>query len=254
MAYFAWGWPKALLTGATPLDSEAIYVAQASSEYVVAVFNATIQVWSGGQHRVKLGELHRTPEAVAEEGANLRAHWCPQKRVLAVAVSAAVRTRSVHRAAGFGASSTAAVGVFAPPSSPPLLCVPRKRCAACPPQTRPPCAPCRRRHTTTCTSTPSTCPARHCGACRTGRRCGGSICTSPTGGLPWRRLAAVGGRGVLCSAPCKVTPLAVGKAGPVQHTWRAALHSSRCLVLALQPCTPAPCLQHTPGLWPRAHC
>jgi hypothetical protein len=91
---FAYGWPKALNTGATPLDHEAIYCCQASGEYVIAVFTATVQVWSGGQHRLKLGELHRTREQVEEEGANLRAHWCPQKRVLAVAVSGGKRGRA----------------------------------------------------------------------------------------------------------------------------------------------------------------
>lgn len=34
---------------------------------------------------MKLGELRRGEEAVEEEGANACAHWCPQKRVLAVA-------------------------------------------------------------------------------------------------------------------------------------------------------------------------
>lgn len=84
--YFCYGWPKALATGAGPADGEAIAL-WAGGEFIVAVYAGSIQVWSGGQHRLKRGELHRTPEAVEEEGPNLRAHWCPQKRVLAVAVS-----------------------------------------------------------------------------------------------------------------------------------------------------------------------
>ncbi|PRW44970.1 RAB6A-GEF complex partner 1-like isoform A [Chlorella sorokiniana] len=86
--YFSYGWPRSLVTGATAADSEAIYAAQGAGEYIVVVFNATIQIWSGGEHRLKLGELHRTPEALEEEGPNVRAHWCPQKRVLAVATAA----------------------------------------------------------------------------------------------------------------------------------------------------------------------
>lgn len=83
---FCWGWPKALATGTGPLDAEAI-ACFAAGDYVIAVYTASLQVWSGGQHRLKLGELHRSQAQLEEEGANLRAHWCPHKRVLAVAVS-----------------------------------------------------------------------------------------------------------------------------------------------------------------------
>ena len=87
--YFSYGWPKAHSTGTSASlgDAECIYCSQGTGDYVIAVFSSSIQVWSGGQHRVKLGELHRGQEAVEEEGSNLRAHWCPSKRVLAVAVS-----------------------------------------------------------------------------------------------------------------------------------------------------------------------
>ncbi|KAL4448516.1 hypothetical protein ABPG75_005735 [Micractinium tetrahymenae] len=82
-----WGWPKALATGAGPLDAEAVALF-AAGDYVIAVYTASLQVWAGGQHRLKLGELHRNQEQLEEEGPNLRAHWCPQKRVLAVATGA----------------------------------------------------------------------------------------------------------------------------------------------------------------------
>ncbi|KAL4420208.1 hypothetical protein ABPG77_011424, partial [Micractinium sp. CCAP 211/92] len=81
-----WGWPKALSTGAEPLDAEAVALF-AAGDYVIACYTASLQVWSGGQHRLKLGELHRSQEQLEEEGPNLRAHWCPQKRVLAVATA-----------------------------------------------------------------------------------------------------------------------------------------------------------------------
>ncbi len=42
--YFSYGWPRSLVTGATAADSEAVYIAQGAGEYVVVVFNATIQV------------------------------------------------------------------------------------------------------------------------------------------------------------------------------------------------------------------
>ena len=85
--YFSWGFPKALATGAGGADGDAVALAASpAGDYVLAVHAALIQVWAGGQHRVKLGELRRSAEAVVEEGPNTRAHWCPQKRVLAVAV------------------------------------------------------------------------------------------------------------------------------------------------------------------------
>ena len=172
---FAYGWPKALNTGATPLDHEAIYCCQTSGEYVIAVFTATVQVWSSGQHRLKLGELHRTREQVEEEGANVRAHWCPQKRVLAVAVSggrrrglgASWRRWLLQFIGGQAciASSTSAdmrrhrrpaqVAPSCPRSHPPYALPPA------PPLLLPPC----RRHATTCSCTRSTSPARPCGAC-----------------------------------------------------------------------------------------
>lgn len=60
------------------------------------------QIWSGGEHRLKLGELHRTPEAIEEEGPNVRAHWCPQKRVLAVSVSGGGGRERVSAGHGLG--------------------------------------------------------------------------------------------------------------------------------------------------------
>lgn len=87
--YFTYGFPRALNTGVTGADEEAIYCSNTSPEFVIVVFSSTVQVWSGSQHRVKLGETHRSQEQVEEEGPNVRAHWCPQKRVLAVAVSGA---------------------------------------------------------------------------------------------------------------------------------------------------------------------
>lgn len=43
--YFSYGFPKSLLTGATAADAEAVYAAASpAGDYVVLVFNATVQV------------------------------------------------------------------------------------------------------------------------------------------------------------------------------------------------------------------
>lgn len=45
--YFSYGFPKSLLTGAGGADSEAIYAAASpAGDYLVLVFNATVQVRS----------------------------------------------------------------------------------------------------------------------------------------------------------------------------------------------------------------
>lgn len=102
MAYVAFGFPKALKTGlgGSPDDGEAIYASNVTADFVIVVFSSAVQVWSGSQHRVKLGEVLRTKEQLEEEGPNVRAHWCPQKRVLAVAVSVACSKRLPFEAAG----------------------------------------------------------------------------------------------------------------------------------------------------------
>jgi RAB6A-GEF complex partner protein 1 len=85
--YFAYGFPKALITGCQPPDDTDVVYISFNADYMFVVCSASVQVWSGGQHRIKLGELSRSAESLAEEGANVRALWCPSKRVLAVAVS-----------------------------------------------------------------------------------------------------------------------------------------------------------------------
>jgi hypothetical protein len=89
--YCSYGFPRALATGLSGPDEECIYCSQPSPDYVVLVFSSAVQVWSGSQHCAKVGEVRRSGDALAQEGPNLRAHWCPQKRVLAVAVSAAAK-------------------------------------------------------------------------------------------------------------------------------------------------------------------
>lgn len=84
--YFAFGWPRALATasGLGP-TGEAVYLAL-GSEHLVIVYAGAIQVWTGGQHRVKIGELVRSAASLQEEGAHTRAYWCPGRKCLAVLV------------------------------------------------------------------------------------------------------------------------------------------------------------------------
>lgn len=84
--YFSYGLPKALITGCAE-DEELVHLAL-HNDYLLLVSSASVQVWSGGQHHIKLGECKRGAENIEEEGSNIKAHWCPSRRLLAVAVSA----------------------------------------------------------------------------------------------------------------------------------------------------------------------
>lgn len=83
--YFAYGWPKLYATGCSSDDDFVLL--QHCNPHLIAVTRTCVQVWSGGQHRIRLGQ-HSRPEADLEsEGHNVRAFWCPPKSALAVLVS-----------------------------------------------------------------------------------------------------------------------------------------------------------------------
>jgi hypothetical protein len=85
--YFAYGFPKSyrILAG-DKFNEEVVYAAFNGSDNLVLVTSTTIQLWNGGQQKIKLGELVRDEENVEEEGVNSRAWWCPSRRAIAVAV------------------------------------------------------------------------------------------------------------------------------------------------------------------------
>ena len=80
--YFAYGWPKAYNAGVNG-GSRYVFL-HLDQEYFVGVTEVAIQIWSGGQHRVKLGALTRTHEEISEEGTFTKATWF--KHTLAVLV------------------------------------------------------------------------------------------------------------------------------------------------------------------------
>ena len=86
--YFAYGFPKSYRILADDDSSEeVVYASFNGSDNLVVVTSTTIQLWSGGQQKIKLGELIRDEESIEDEGVNIRAWWCPSRRVIAVAVS-----------------------------------------------------------------------------------------------------------------------------------------------------------------------
>jgi hypothetical protein len=53
------------------------------------VSTSRIQLWTGGQHRVKLGTYTRDAESIKAEGLNRKAFWSTSKRSLAIMVGLA---------------------------------------------------------------------------------------------------------------------------------------------------------------------
>lgn len=86
--YFAYGFPKSyrILAGVN-FNDEVVYASFNGSDNLVIVTSTTIQLWNGGQQKIKLGELVRDEDSIEEEGVSIRAWWCPSRRVIAVAVS-----------------------------------------------------------------------------------------------------------------------------------------------------------------------
>ncbi|KAH7624062.1 hypothetical protein Ndes2526B_g01314 [Nannochloris sp. 'desiccata'] len=84
--YFAYGFPKSyrILAGVN-FNDEVVYASFNGSDNLVIVTSTTIQLWNGGQQKIKLGELVRDEDSIEEEGVSIRAWWCPSRRVIAVA-------------------------------------------------------------------------------------------------------------------------------------------------------------------------
>ena len=85
--YFAFGWPKVLNAIGSGANQEDIVYIFLDQDYFVLVSTSSIQLWTGGQHRVKLGTFIRDEASTKSDGLNRRAFWCSSKRSLAVLVS-----------------------------------------------------------------------------------------------------------------------------------------------------------------------
>lgn len=89
---FPFGWPSRLQTPTSSSDpnqqqQETFIYLHADQEYVVAVTETTVSVWSGGAHRVRLGHAALSAADVEGHGAHAAACWSPERGRLAVLVS-----------------------------------------------------------------------------------------------------------------------------------------------------------------------
>jgi len=83
--YFAYGWPKTLAVQSGNAHEDIVQISFVDN-YLVVVSTVCVQIWSGGQHRVRLGQLRRDADSVKSDGLNRQAVWGPSRRLLAVLV------------------------------------------------------------------------------------------------------------------------------------------------------------------------
>lgn len=87
--YFPFGWPSLLQTACPPEHGHCTrptYL-HADQEYVIAVSEASVCVWSGAQARLRLAHLRLSDDDVIEGcGVHTAAYWSPERSRLAVLV------------------------------------------------------------------------------------------------------------------------------------------------------------------------
>lgn len=89
MVYFAYGFPAQYRLSSTQesnRDEEEVVSSQWSTDLLLIVTKRNIHIWSGGQHRVKLGWLERKKEDVGTYGWHKDVAWLPSRKLLAVTV------------------------------------------------------------------------------------------------------------------------------------------------------------------------
>lgn len=92
--YFAYGWPKVLSALDGAVQEDVVYL-HFDADFLLIVSTTSIQLWTGGQHRVKQGQLVRDHASLRAEGLNRKAVWSSNKKLLAVLVGPHEITASI---------------------------------------------------------------------------------------------------------------------------------------------------------------
>ena len=85
MVYFAYGWPRVLEASVSIDKDEQVIYLSFTGDTCIVVFRKSIQLWSTGQHSLKIADFTREESSLERDGLNCNALWCPSKQVLAVA-------------------------------------------------------------------------------------------------------------------------------------------------------------------------
>ncbi|KAF5828401.1 hypothetical protein DUNSADRAFT_17671 [Dunaliella salina] len=89
MPYWPYGWPKTLVCAterSTEVEENWVYVHQ-NHGYLLAISDGSLQLWSAGQHKLRLCCHTRTDQGLQAEGHNLAAFWNGGKGLVAVLTS-----------------------------------------------------------------------------------------------------------------------------------------------------------------------
>jgi hypothetical protein len=84
--YFVYGWPKTLAVKSGTTHEDVVHISF-TDDYLVIVSIRSVEIWSGGQHRIRLGHLIRDEHSVKSDGLYRQAVWCSSRRLLAILVS-----------------------------------------------------------------------------------------------------------------------------------------------------------------------
>lgn len=81
--HFGYGWPRIIGSEALRQQGECIF-AWLDESYLLLVTESSVELWTGGQHRVKLGYA----QLLADQSGvrQVAACWCPQRASLAILV------------------------------------------------------------------------------------------------------------------------------------------------------------------------
>lgn len=82
--YFGYGWPKSLAVGAER-SGDCLFLFL-DHRCCIVVTELSVQIWSGGQYRVLLGQTKLAKQDVQSMGKHTAAAWSPAKNMLAVLV------------------------------------------------------------------------------------------------------------------------------------------------------------------------
>ncbi|XP_074326367.1 uncharacterized protein LOC141664337 isoform X2 [Apium graveolens] len=83
--YMTYGWPQVipLESSNCPTSDHIIYL-KLLNHFLLVVAPSHIELWSSGQHRLRLGKYKRDSDSIRKEGENLQAVWSPDAKLIAV--------------------------------------------------------------------------------------------------------------------------------------------------------------------------
>ncbi len=90
--YFGYGWPRILGSKAVSEGGECIYN-WLDHSYLVVVTKKAVELWTGGQHRIRIGYTQLLTDGTSRE--QVAACWSPSKAALAILVGSQMQAMAI---------------------------------------------------------------------------------------------------------------------------------------------------------------